>query len=122
MTSKIEKDETKPADKVPQKEGLQIIKNILLLLSPLWVPYAYLGLFWLLDQLLPFKFFVDLRNAIGLIIFCLTPFIATMPIVKHKGIPKLLKVFFVPIYVLFGGLVMVLTVWGACFTFIGRCN
>lgn len=122
MTSKIEKDDITKKEETKLKKALLIIRNILLLLSPLWVPFAYLGFFWLLEQLLPFRFFVDFRKIIGLIIFCLTPFIATIPIIKNKDIPKLLKVFVVPIYIFFGGIVaLYAVVIAACVSFSGHC-
>lgn len=122
MTSKIEKDDITKKEETKLKKALLIIRNILLLLSPLWVPFAYLGFFWLLEQLLPFKFMEQrIVSIFGMIFLWTTPFIATIPIIINKLIPTLLKVLVIPIYILFGGLVIVFSAWGACSEFIGHC-
>lgn len=54
MSSDVELDDTKPKEEISLTSPWKIIMNILLVLSPLWVPYALI-FFELLVQFLPFK-------------------------------------------------------------------
>ncbi len=116
-------DEKKHGGKTNLKLALQIIGCGLLLSSPFWVPFAYLGFFWKLGLLTDSQFVLVIWtiNFFAMILLWTTPFIATIPIVINKKIPIWVKIFAVPIYILIGAFVIFFSAWGACSVFIGHC-
>ncbi len=93
-----------------------------ILTSPLWLPFLFLGFFWTVDYLFSSHTLnSEGMNAFALMLLCVTPFFAAMPIVIAKALNIIEKIFIVPVYILFSAGVIIFSAWSACFTFIGRC-